>query len=283
MMMHSLKAQAEIRMVYENQLFNGKNFHVFIYNKTESVSGLHQHDYYEFTIVLTGRYYQEINGKKVLLERGDFVFIPIGSHHQSFYDFGVTRILNVGISKAFFDIHYLPLLPAYFVASQVYALKNEFLSYIESVISSLNFRHTEFNEFIEIVTFNVVNRLRHYRDDRIEDDIPLWLKDAIDGMHDKSRFGENALANMVQLSGKSQEYLTRATRRYYDKTPMQIIHDIRINFAKKQLEITNYSVTDIAFDAGYSSPSLFIKTFKKITSLTPNSYRKNLYSIKETN
>ncbi|ELW9234345.1 transcriptional regulator ChbR [Proteus mirabilis] len=282
-MMHSLKAQAEIRMVYENQLFNGKNFHVFIYNKTESVSGLHQHDYYEFTIVLTGRYYQEINGKKVLLERGDFVFIPIGSHHQSFYDFGVTRILNVGISKAFFDKHYLPLLPAYFVASQVYALKNEFLSYIESVISSLNFRHTEFNEFIEIVTFNVVNRLRHYRDDRIEDDIPLWLKDAIDGIHDKSRFGENALANMVQLSGKSQEYLTRATRRYYDKTPMQIIHDIRINFAKKQLEITNYSVTDIAFDAGYSSPSLFIKTFKKITSLTPNSYRKNLYSIKETN
>ena len=282
-MMHSLKAQAEIRMVYENQLFNGKNFHVFIYNKTESVSGLHQHDYYEFTIVLTGRYYQEINGKKVLLERGDFVFIPIGSHHQSFYDFGVTRILNVGISKAFFDKHYLPLLPAYFVASQVYALKNEFLSYIESVISSLNFRHTEFNEFIEIVTFNVVNRLRHYRDDRIEDDIPLWLKDAIDGMHVKSRFGENALANMVQLSGKSQEYLTRATRRYYDKTPMQIIHDIRINFAKKQLEITNYSVTDIAFDAGYSSPSLFIKTFKKITSLTPNSYRKNLYSIKETN
>ncbi|EGT3587595.1 transcriptional regulator ChbR [Proteus mirabilis] len=282
-MMHSLKAQAEIRMVYENQLFNGKNFHVFIYNKTESVSGLHQHDYYEFTIVLTGRYYQEINGKKVLLERGDFVFIPIGSHHQSFYDFGVTRILNVGISKAFFDKHYLPLLPAYFVASQVYALKNEFLSYIESVISSLNFRHTEFNEFIEIVTFNVVNRLRHYRDDRIEDDIPLWLKDVIDGMHDKSRFGENALANMVQLSGKSQEYLTRATRRYYDKTPMQIIHDIRINFAKKQLEITNYSVTDIAFDAGYSSPSLFIKTFKKITSLTPNSYRKNLYSIKETN
>ncbi|MGM7461003.1 transcriptional regulator ChbR [Proteus mirabilis] len=282
-MMHSLKAQAEIRMVYENQLFNGKNFHVFIYNKTESVSGLHQHDYYEFTIVLTGRYYQEINGKKVLLERGDFVFIPIGSHHQSFYDFGVTRILNVGISKAFFDKHYFPLLPAYFVASQVYALKNEFLSYIESVISSLNFRHTEFNEFIEIVTFNVVNRLRHYREDRIEDDIPLWLKDAIDGMHDKSRFGENALANMVQLSGKSQEYLTRATRRYYDKTPMQIIHDIRINFAKKQLEITNYSVTDIAFDAGYSSPSLFIKTFKKITSLTPNSYRKNLYSIKETN
>lgn len=59
----------EIKTVYEQQLFNGKNFHVFIYNKTESVTGLHQHDYYEFTLVLTGRYYQEINGKRVLLER----------------------------------------------------------------------------------------------------------------------------------------------------------------------------------------------------------------------
>ena len=93
----------EIKTVYEQQLFNGKNFHVFIYNKTESISGLHQHDYYEFTLVLTGRYYQEINGKRVLLERGDFVFIPLGSHHQSFYDFGATRILNVGISKRFFE------------------------------------------------------------------------------------------------------------------------------------------------------------------------------------
>ena len=72
-----------------------------IYNKTESDSGLHQHDYYEFTIVLTGRYYQEINGKRVLLERGDFVFLPMGSYHQSFYEFGATRILNVGGEQAF--------------------------------------------------------------------------------------------------------------------------------------------------------------------------------------
>ena len=48
----------EIKTALEQQLFNGKNFHVVIYNKTESASGLHQHDYYEFTIVLTGRYYR---------------------------------------------------------------------------------------------------------------------------------------------------------------------------------------------------------------------------------
>lgn len=51
-------------------------------------------------------------------------------------------------------------------------------------------------------------------------------------MHDKEQFSESALENMVTLSAKSQEYLTRATQRYYGKTPMQIINEIRINFAK---------------------------------------------------
>ncbi|EBI7722083.1 transcriptional regulator ChbR [Salmonella enterica] len=271
----------EIKTVYEQQLFNGKNFHVFIYNKTESVTGLHQHDYYEFTLVLTGRYYQEINGKRVLLERGDFVFISVGSNHQSFYEFGATRILNVGISKRFFEQHYLPLLPFCFVASQVYRANSTFLTYIETVIASLNFRGNGLDEFIEVVTFYIINRLRHYREEQVYDDIPQWLKATVEIMHDKTQFGENALENMVRLSAKSQEYLTRATRRYYSKTPMQIINEIRINFAKKQLEMTNYSVTDIAYEAGYSSPSLFIKTFKKMTSFTPNSYRKRLTEINE--
>lgn len=269
----------EINTARENQLFDGQNFHMFIYNKVVSISGLHEHDYYEFTVVLTGRYYQHINGKRVLLERGDFVFIPLGSHHQSFYEFGATRILNVGISKAFFEQHYFSLLPSRFVASQVYQIKHEFLTYIESVIVSLNFRDGEFNEFLEVVTFYIVNRLRHHRESEVTTDVPVWLKITVEKMHNKTHFGEKALANMVLLSGKSQEYLTRATQRHYGKTPMQIINEIRIDFARKQLEITNYSVTDIAFESGYSSPSIFIKNFKKLTSVTPKHYRKKIFSL----
>ena len=154
------------------------------------------------------------------------------------------------------------------------------MTWIETVIASLNFRDNEFDEFIETVTFYVMNRLRHHREEQqVVDDIPQWLRSTVELMHDKGQFSDNALENMVALSGKSQEYLTRATQRYYRKTPVQIINEIRINFAKKQLEITNYSVTDIAYESGYSSPSLFIKTFKKMTSFTPNSYRKNLTVI----
>lgn len=269
----------EMTTAREDQLFDGQNFHMFIYNKVESITGLHEHDYYEFTVVMTGRYYQEINGKRVLLERGDFAFIPLGSNHQSFYEFGPTRILNVGISKVFFEQHYLSLLPAHFVESQVYKIKNDFLTFIESVVASLNFRNGEFNEFLETVTFYIVNRIRRHRESEVMTDIPDWLKITVEKMHDKAQFSDKALSNMVELSGKSQEYLTRAMQRHYGKTPMQIINEIRIDFAKKQLEITNFSITDIAFESGYSSPSIFIKNFKKLTSLTPKYYRNKLCNI----
>lgn len=264
----------EITTVHESQFLNGHDFYMFILDKTESVSGLHQHDYYEFTIVLTGGCSQEINGKRVTLERGDFIFIPVGSYHQTFYDLGVTRILNMGISQKYFSEHYLQFFPSCFVASQSYHVKAEFLTFIEATISSLNYNVNDADEFNKLLTFYIVNSLQHSHDDILDADIPRWLTLLVKEMHNKSFFSQDALRNMVKLSGKTQSYLTRATKRYYNKTPGQIINDIRINFCKKQLETTNFSVADIAFDAGFSSPGLFITNFKKITSFTPGNYRR---------
>ena len=150
------------------------------------------------------------------------------------------------------------------------------MAYIESVVNSPQFREDDFAEFLETLTFYVISRIRHYKEENDGgDDIPQWLKNTTAGMHDKAMFGERALANMVALSGKTQEYLTRAMRRYYHKTPMQVINEIRINFAKTQLEVTNSSVSDIAFDSGYGDVSLFIKNFKRLTDVTPGNYRKS--------
>ncbi|MGL5700718.1 MAG: transcriptional regulator ChbR [Kluyvera sp.] len=264
----------EIRTVHESQFLNGHDFYMFILDKTESVNGIHRHDYYEFTIVLTGGCCQEINGKKVALERGDFVFIPIGSYHQTFYDSGVTRILNMGVSRQYFSEHYLQLFPHYFVASQRYRIRQDFLTFIEATVASLNNNENEVDEFNKLLTFYIVNHLQHHHEDVQDDDTPRWLKQLVSDMHKKSMFGEFALRNMVELSGKTQSYLTRATKRYYNKTPGQIINDIRINFCKKQLETTNFPVADIAFDAGFNTPGLFITNFKKATSFTPGNYRR---------
>lgn len=266
----------ECHTVQESQFLKGKDFYFFILDKTESRSGLHEHDYYEFTLILNGICSQVINGKRVDLARGDFVFIPVGSNHQTYYDYGVTRILNMGIGKRYFDQYYLSLLPSCFVASQRYSVTGSFLNYIESTLATLNAYPGEFDEFNKLLTYYIVSRLCHYDNAQEQSEVPGWLTLLVRQMHNKALFAEKALENMVRLSGKTQSYLTRATNRYYQKTPGQLINEIRINYARQQLETTNFSVTDIAFDAGFSSPGLFINHFKKITSVTPGHYRRRL-------
>lgn len=201
------------------------------------------------------------------------------SHYQSFYEPGATRILNAGISRRFFKKHYLPSLSFNLAAPQVYAVQNTSLGYVELVIASPSFREAEFDGFTELVSSYVINRLRHYREEPVIDVIPQWLKNTVEAIHDKLEFGEGALENMVRLSGKTQGYLARTTQRYYGRTPMQTINDTHINFTKKQLEITNYSVMDTTYEFGYSSPGLFVKILKKLTSFMPSSYHKHLTSV----
>ncbi len=38
---------------------------------------------------------------------------------------------------------------------------------------------------------------------------------------------------------------------------------MRLLLCQETVEMTNYSVTDIAYEAGYSSPSLFIKRLRR--------------------
>ncbi len=61
----------------------------------------------------------------------------------------------------------------------------------------------------------------------MSDDIPQWLRSTVELMHDKGQFSENALEKYGVTVGKI-EYLTRATQRYYRKTPVQIINEIHV-------------------------------------------------------
>ena len=42
-----------------------------------------------------------------------------------------------------------------------------------------------------MVTFYVINRLRHYREEQVIDDVPQWLKSTVEKMHDKEQFSES--------------------------------------------------------------------------------------------
>ncbi|MDC7235096.1 MAG: helix-turn-helix transcriptional regulator [Spirochaetales bacterium] len=56
-------------------------------------------------------------------------------------------------------------------------------------------------------------------------------------------------------------------------SPIQYLQFLRIQEAKKQLQSTDSSITDIAFDCGFSSSQYFNRIFRKYTDMSPRDYR----------
>ncbi len=88
---------------------------------------------------------------------------------------------------------------------------------------------------------------------------------------------ENLHENLTveQLSQKacmSASTFFRTFKSQFGITPVEYIMQCRIKKAKQMLSTTNYSVSEIAYQCGFSSPGYFIRTFKKLTGYTPKDY-----------
>ena len=62
------------------------------------------------------------------------------------------------------------------------------------------------------------------------------------------------------------------------KTALQNIHYLRIQEARRLLESSDMSCTDIAYETGFGDQSYFIKKFRKWMGITPAKYRKSILS-----
>lgn len=64
-------------------------------------------------------------------------------------------------------------------------------------------------------------------------------------------------------------------------TPTVYVRYLRMKRARKLLECTNLTFSQIAMDIGYSKQSIFCRNFKKYYAVTPKQFRHNL-SIKDS-
>lgn len=72
----------------------------------------------------------------------------------------------------------------------------------------------------------------------------------------------------------SQRECLRCFRAVIGTSPMQYLIKYRISVATKLLTDTELSVTEIGTRCGFSSPSYFAETFRRIIRSTPTAYRK---------
>ena len=88
---------------------------------------------------------------------------------------------------------------------------------------------------------------------------------------------EWTVTRMAERLNISTGYLEEIYKNTFGVTCMEYVINSRINLAKKYLLYEQYTIAEIVTLCGYRNMEHFFRQFKKITGVTPKSYRNSPY------
>jgi len=90
------------------------------------------------------------------------------------------------------------------------------------------------------------------------------------------------LEQIADAASISTRECLRCFRESIRQSPTDYLIEYRVQVAKKLLETTDLSVTEIALRCGFNSNSYFTKIFRRSCGKTPNTYRKELRELERS-
>lgn len=96
---------------------------------------------------------------------------------------------------------------------------------------------------------------------------------AVQFMRDKYK-QDISIKDVAEYVGLSLFYFTRLFKNLMGISPHVYLNNLRLENAKNLLTYTYYNIEEISRLSGFQSSSHFIRTFKKLTNITPKQFRK---------
>ena len=90
---------------------------------------------------------------------------------------------------------------------------------------------------------------------------------------------ENPVASMVERAGVQPRTFGRRFRAATGRRPIEYVHEVRIDEARRILESSSLAVDEVGYSVGYGDPTFFRRLFKRMTGLTPAAYRRKFATI----
>jgi AraC-like DNA-binding protein len=111
---------------------------------------------------------------------------------------------------------------------------------------------------------------------RVHGGLAAWQRRKAVDYIDEHLADSISLAALAQLVRLSPNYFCRAFSQSFGMPPQRYHTQQRIERAKTLLAERRRSVTDVGFSVGYSEASAFSAAFRRVSGLTPSSYRRSL-------
>lgn len=235
---------------------------IFIRNYTKDrIIKPHVHSCYELVVYLDASGECVIDGNKVINFRSNQIFLipPQISHHEKHT--GYSKIMAIGFTtdKEVFSFSQVLQYTNMTMLNAVAAIRKE--------LSEKQFGYLDaIKSYLEILLYHFKRSLLPPMAEKFSIDFALRYIDE----YFCTELNVNELAS---LAGYTPDYFRILFKEKTGKTPKKYILDKKIDYAKKLLEHSKLSITNISYECGFNYVPQFLVFFKKYTSLTPNQYR----------
>ena len=246
---------------------------------------LHNHNYWEFLIVLSGEYKHIINGREEIIKRGQIAIIKPEDYHMIVQNSASASHLNIMVkceaiekwAKNYSNTFYEWLLRQEINIS----MSDVYINKIETYCLLYNSSDEEkqqliMNYIINLIINTVIDQLFNVVNDK-----PKWLLDLIAEMHKQENISWT-VSDVVNSSNYSHVHLIREFKNYFGCSIVEYLRKVKISFATDYLKHSNLSISEISILLGFSSVSHLNHIFKETTGKTPLQYRKD-YLAKKRN
>ncbi len=276
-----------------------------------------RHDYHELTYIRSGKAEFEVEGKRVLLEKGativirpnipHLVRVPEGQADVIGLYFGFTRQITGSQSGSqpqrttdiapqtleyFINFAYGRDLPEGEIGKDPFILirgknRQDIATLIERIIRESRQDAYGRELMMQLMTMEILVAVaRGIREEWEESlrvrtgkarELVRIARDFIVENHDR----DITVADAAGYVFLSQGYFTRAFRDETGMSPMSFLMQVRVAHACKLLEQRDIKVSGVALQVGFSSPQRFNAAFRKHMGKTPMEYRKQILEMKE--
>lgn len=291
---HDLAMKTTSHLLTREDLFEDPSLPLQIYLRDPQPEfPLHSHGFDELVIILKGTAMHVIDGQEFPVKSGD-VFVIARNHAHQYQEMHGLALSNILFdAKALlmeqWDIRTLPGFHALFSLEPAFRTLHNFQSRLQLSDPQLNpvnkivrdlTRETELRTpGYRVMAKGLFMQLavllsRCYSDEPSDESIDLLrLGDAI--AHIETHYGEKiTLDELAAKSHLSKRHFLRIFHDCIGRSPIDHLMHVRLRKAAGLLRHTDRTITDIAFDCGFSDSNYFTRCFRKTMNETPMQYRK---------
>lgn len=240
------------------------------YRIMHNISKQFPYDYYVFEYVVKGVGYIETPEEKHTVREGDFYFLNKLRYHIYYADADSPyEKIFIVLKGSFVDF----LVSSYGLTDSVYIKKCNLNAIMNHIINLLRWDDIINYDKLALAVLEIFQQVftAPYQIKSSTSYLPEMIKNYID-THITEKITLDDISNHLYIS---KSHIERAFKQEYHQTPMAYCINQKISHVASMLATTNYSLTYISQQLGFTDVKYMSKCFKKIKGKTPTEYRKD--------